>query len=106
MQQDGQMYNFIDYFQDTQKPVEFYAKTLQDKPYVYGMHYLPHDAGHNDHTMTSYEDHLSQYQVNNVIIVPRIADLTVGIDQTRQKLPLCRFDKEKTAKGHIGIRAI
>jgi hypothetical protein len=103
MQQSGQEFNFIDYLQETQKPVQFYAKELQDKGYVYGHHYLPHDADHNDHAMKTYKDHLATYQINNVIIVPRIGDLTVGIDLTRQKLPLCRFDKEKCSAGVLAL---
>lgn len=103
MQQEGQMYNFIDYLQDTQKPIDYYVTALQNKGYVYGLHHIPHDGGHNDHTMTSYKDHLANYGVNNVIVVPRIADLTVGIDLTRQKLPLCRFDKEKCSAGILAL---
>ena len=103
MQESGQEFNFIDYLQDTQKPVNHYVTKIQNKGYVYANHYLPHDADHNDHEMTSYKDHLAKYGINNVIIVPRIADLTVGIDLTRQKLPLCRFDKDNCAPGILAL---
>jgi hypothetical protein len=26
--------------------LSYYAKLIKEKPYLYGTHYLPHDAGH------------------------------------------------------------
>ena len=96
-------YNFIDYYQNTQKPVSHYAAQLQNKGYIYGKHYLPHDAGHNDHEMTTYEDRLKGCGIDRTTIVPRISALSVGIDMTRQKLPACNIDKDKCKPGIVAL---
>lgn len=99
MQYRNGEYHFIDYYQNTQKPISHYVSILQSKGYVYGDHYLPHDAAHNDHEMKTYQERLNEAGIHETIIVPRIHDITVGIDETRQKLPFCRFDKERCKDG-------
>ena len=41
----GQELRFIDCYQGSGEPIDFYVKALKDRPYVYGTHYLPYDAG-------------------------------------------------------------
>lgn len=103
MQYRNGSYDFIDYYQATQKPVSHYATILQNKGYIYGKHYLPHDASHNDHTMTTYEARLNECGIFEVEIVPRIPDISTGIDMTRQKLPFCRFDKTNCKDGIVAL---
>ena len=43
----GQL-KIIDYYENSRQPYHHYAKVLQDKPYVYGGHFLPHDASHHN----------------------------------------------------------
>jgi len=103
MQEDNGQFNFIDYLQDTQKPIGHYVKELKNRDYNYGRHYLPHDADHNDHEMKTYKDRLDEAGISDVKIVPRIPAINIGIDQVRQKLPFCRFDRERCKKGLIAL---
>jgi len=94
-------FRFIDYEQDTQKPVGYYVSKVRDRGYNLRNWYIPHDGDHNDFTMNTYKDRLIEAGVSasNIIVVPRIASLAVGIDKTRQVLPFCSFDKERCKQG-------
>ena len=39
-----QVVRFIDYYQNSQKPLNHYIETLQTRGYVYETDWLPHDA--------------------------------------------------------------
>ena len=101
MQDVSNEYNFIDFYQNVQKPVGHYVTNVKSKGYNLGKHYLPHDATHNDYKIKSYIDRLVESGIDrsDIIVVPRIAQLNVGIDQTKQKLPFCNFDKNKCGVG-------
>lgn len=43
-QSHGPQYRIIDYLEDAEHTVQWYIKQLEDKPYVWGTDYLPHDA--------------------------------------------------------------
>jgi len=43
-QRVGFEYHIIDFHQDSQQSISHYLKVLQEKPYVYDQHWLPHDA--------------------------------------------------------------
>ena len=44
MQAIGRELRFIDYYEAQGEGLAHYAKVLKEKPYVYGDHYMPHDA--------------------------------------------------------------
>lgn len=102
-QQVGIWHHFIDYYENEGEAASHYAKVLQDKAmkhgYVYGKHYLPHDAGNQD---WSHPEHKTRKQalellmVKPIIVVPRIKDITEGIEMVRVQLPMCRFNKATT----------
>lgn len=97
----GNDFRFIDYEQDTQKPVGHYVSKVRERGYNIRNWYIPHDGDHNDFTMNTYKDRLVEAGVSasDIIVVPRIASLSVGIDLTRQVLPFCSFDKERCKQG-------
>jgi len=101
MQDFGNDFRFIDYKQGIQKPVGHYVTKIRERGYNIGKWYLPHDGDHNDYTLNTYKDRLveSGVAVGDIIIVPRTPAINIGIDQTRQKLPFCSFDKERCKEG-------
>lgn len=105
MQQVGAEYRFIDYYQNTKKNVAHYVKVLQDKGYIYGSHYLPHDGNTNDFDLESYKDKLESRGIKSVQIVPRVEHLNIGIEDVREKLPFCWFDEEKCHDGLVALQA-
>ena len=44
-QEIGGEVRIIDFYENHGEGIAHYAKMLQNKPYVYGTHYMPHDAG-------------------------------------------------------------
>lgn len=74
------------------------------RDWVWGKHYLPHDAAHarkGAEANKTPEQMLNDLGLRNTVIVPRIALLNTGIQQTRDYLPTCWFDEEGC---HAGLR--
>jgi len=112
MQTSGLGYNFIDYYENSGYGLEHYAKIMKEKPYVYGNHYMPHDA--NQREMTNNEIAKSRKEVAmdlgirpiDVVQRPRNMDIIiqVQIPAVRSVLNRCWFDKEKCATGVSALK--
>ena len=102
-QQVGPEHRFIRYHEDSGQTLGTYMKYLQDTGYVFGKHYLPHDAAHKRLSTSnkSIEEMLVDLGIpsSDVIIVDRISDEQVGIQQTRKAFPSCWFDEVGCAQG-------
>ena len=106
VQQIGREYRFIDYYESTGMGMGHYAKILKEKPYVYGGHWMPHDAdnremGGGEHARTKKqiaEDlgvkpvHIVHRPRNNEIVL-------MGIESCRNVLSQCWFDEVKCNQG-------
>lgn len=102
-QRCGFEWHYIDYLEDTQKPILHYAMELQRKPYIYGTVWLPHDARAREKgSGMSIEERLRK--VFSVRIVKSLS-LEDGIDAVRTHLPLAWFDSEKTNEGFKALGA-
>lgn len=97
---------WIDYYENSGMGLAHYAKVLKEKPYVYGDHYLPHDAAVRE--MSSGERAKSRKEVAEdlgikpIIVVerPRNTDAVMnGIEAVRNSLGSCVFDEVKCAQG-------
>lgn len=106
MQFVGREVRVIDYYECSGMGLEHYAKVLKGKPYVYGDHYLPHDAAVRE--MSSGEHARSRAEVAEdlgirpVVIVqrPRNMDAVLnGIEAVRNSLGQCWFDERKCLTG-------
>lgn len=103
VQRIGKEYRLINFYEDWNKPYSHAVKWLQSLNLVWGEMYLPHDA---DHKRQGKNDNKSPKEMLEELlpgvdweIVPRIADITWGIQQTRDIFPMLWFDKDKTSKG-------
>ena len=100
-------FRFIDYYENTGYGLEHYAKVLKEKPYVYGNHYMPHDAELRE--MSSGEIARSRREVAEslglrpVIVVPRVRNvdtlIQVHIPAVRNLLAQSWFDEKKCSQG-------
>ncbi|MRX32819.1 hypothetical protein [Aminobacter sp. MDW-2] len=105
-QKDGPWDNFISCIEMSGEPyitvVRELNKFMTEHTFVWGKHYLPHD-GNTKHEgaeqMKTPHDMLYDLGLRNIEIVPRIHDLTVGIDQLRQDMVNHRYDEERCAGG-------
>jgi hypothetical protein len=107
MQQIGKEFRFIDYYENSGFGLEHYAKVLKGLPYVYGNHYMPHDAEIRE--MTNSEIALSRREVSEnlgikpIITVSRVRSVDklvqVHIPAVRNVLSQCYFDESKCERG-------
>lgn len=97
----GDEIHVIDYHSSNGENVDYYAKVVMDKPYRYGLHWLPHDA--RAKTLASggksiIEQLSALIGLGNMRIVPNLS-LQDGIQASRVALRKCWFDAEKTEFG-------
>lgn len=108
IQSNGSGWDVIDYYANTSVGIEHYVRELKDRGYNYGEHLLPHDADNEllvSSTGSIAETVRGMAPGWEVRIVPRTKSVANDINEVRQILPLCRFDKERTAKGVDALRS-
>lgn len=110
MQAIGFERRFIDYIEDNFHDLSHYAKLLNEKPYTYGTHHLPHDAEVIDLTrsdaMTREEVLRAELWGGETYIVPRIASEEEGVNMTRQNMNNCVFDEKKCEDGILCLENV
>ncbi len=107
VQKHGTGWAIIDYLANTSVGIDWYVRALKDKAYNYGEHLMPHDA-ENEQLVSvtgSIADTAAAMGLNGVRVVPRTSSVSNDINEVRQVLPLCYFDKDKTAKGLDALRS-
>lgn len=105
-QQVGPWDHWIDYIEASGEPYNFVVRRMNEiataRQFVWGKHHLPHDANTKaegaEQLKTPYEM-LYDLGLRNLEVVPRIHDLTVGIDQLRQDMVNYRIDEKHCAEG-------
>lgn len=92
----GQEIRIIDYIEESGYGLQHYAKLLQERPYVYSQHILPHDARVRElGTGVSRIETLQNLGVKNIEICPNIG-IEDGIQAVRLALPKVWFAEGKT----------
>lgn len=107
VQRNGTGWDVIDYLANTSVGIDWYVLALKERGYNYGEHLLPHDA-ENEQLVSSTGSIKATVEgmgLRGVRIVPRTKSVANDINEVRQILPLCRFDKDKTAKGINALRS-
>jgi len=101
MQRVGFEDRFIDYLEAHGEDLSYYIKELNKKDYLYGEHYLPHDADYErlSKSNKSTKKMLQELGLKNIKIVPRTPDIAVGIQQTRDGFASAWFDQERCKLG-------
>ena len=92
----------IDFYQDCQKPIDFYTALLQTKGYTYRDHWLPHDAEHKNMTGKSVKD-IMETMGFPVRITPKLS-VADGINAARMLLNRCYIDQTRCAEGLQALR--
>lgn len=100
----GREIRVIDYLEGSGEGLEYYAKELDKKPYVYGTHYAPHDI-----KVRELGTGRSRYEIAESLgirfeIVPNIS-IADGIQAVRSILPKCWFDAERCERGLDALRS-
>lgn len=104
IQRVGREIHAIDHLKEVGKGLDYYAKVLREKPYVYALHVLPHDIKARElGTGRSRFEVLSELLDADIFVCPvhRVDD---GINAVRSVLPMMWFDKDKTADGLSSLK--
>lgn len=99
----GFEFRVIDFYENCGQVLSHYIKVLQEKPYAYGDHWLPHDA---EHDLLASERTIAQQmraQFSKVRVIPRTAKVT-QIESARAVFGQCWFDRDKTENGIQHLR--
>jgi phage terminase large subunit len=84
--------------------LDWYAKRLQERDYLWGTHYLPHDVEVREMgTGKSRKEMLEALGIRNITVCPNIP-VEDGIQAVRMLLPTCWFDKAKTKEGFEALK--
>lgn len=96
-------YRLIDYLEGSGEGLPYYLKELQQKGYVYGTHYLPHDGRARQLGTGKSIEELMRIAGMRVQIVPKLS-VADGINAARTIFPNCWFDGEKCKDGLQALR--
>lgn len=101
-QRVGQENRFIGFYEAWGEPYGHFVKYLQSLGYVWGKHYLPHDATHKRQqgdVVKSPEDMLIDLGLRGIEIVPRVDEIQHGIQAVRDIFSQCWFDETRCKDG-------
>lgn len=102
----GRMLHVIDYLEASDNGLEWYAKVLRERPYIYGRHYFPHDIEARDFSSDGRTRlaMAEQLGLKPSVVVPR-GDVADGIQAVRTLFPRFVFDAEKCYEGLECLKA-
>ena len=101
----GKQIHVIDFLENTGKGLEFYAKELQKKNYVYRSHNFPHDMRNIEFGSgrTRYEVAEELFRGSSLNVLQKISRED-GINAARMVFPQVIFDKRKCSIGLDALR--
>lgn len=88
----------VDFYQNHQQPLQHYLQAVQDRGYVLGTFWLPHDARAKQLGTGRSIEEVMRASGRNVRIVPSLS-VEDGINAARTVFGNCYFDADKTADG-------
>ncbi len=93
----GEAVHIIDYHEMTGRGIVYHCKVVLDKPYIYGGHYLPHDAQKRSReTETPLIDTAEELLgKGKVTLVPRCGSKGDSIQAARMLFPFVHFHAKK-----------
>ena len=99
----GREYHVIDFEEGSGFPLEYYMRKLQERPYIWGVNWLPWDAKAKELGSGRSIEEIIRAQGRQVQIVPRLT-VADGINAARTVMRQCWFDREKCAEGLQSLR--
>lgn len=97
---------FVDYYENSNLALEHYAIELQRRGYLYGEHYLPHDAAVTDlSARKKRREILEDAGVRPISVVPRVQNKWESIEAARRVFSTCWFDKQRCEQGIRALRS-
>jgi phage terminase large subunit len=98
-------FRVIDYLSASLQPLSYYTKELQERPYVYGVHWLPWDGASKElGSGRSIQEQLQDTFGKERVRIAKRLSVTDGIEAVRVIFPKCFFDSDKCADGIQALR--
>lgn len=95
----GKEVRLIDHYEMSWESLEHYVQVINEKPYTYSNHYLPHDVEVREmQTGQSRKSFLYSLGMKNIEVVPRLP-VEDGIDAVRRMFKHCWIDENKCERG-------
>ncbi len=102
-QQAGREIRFVDYYEASGFGLDHYVRVLQERGYLYGTHWGPHDIQVRELGTGKSRLEVAANLGISFDVVPDIG-LKDGIDAARMTIPRCWFDRTKCAQGLDALR--
>jgi phage terminase large subunit len=99
----GAELRLIDYYSNNQLPIQHYIGVLQNKGYIYGTDWLPHDAKAKTIATGRSVEEIMLAAGRKVQITPNLS-IFDGINAARTVFNRCYFDERKCADGLQSLR--
>lgn len=104
MQRIGIDYRFIRFIEGWNEEFDHYVADLTSHGYVFGRHFLPHDAeqkrqAKNKEEAKTAKKALEELGLTNIVVVPQTQSKILSINRARALLPQCYFDQTNCANG-------
>jgi len=97
-------FRVIDHLSGSLQALSYYIQQLQERPYIYGNHYLPWDGAAKElGSGRSIQEQLQKFYPNKVYCA-RMLSVADGIAAARVIFGKCWFDREKCADGLQSLR--
>ena len=101
--------HFIDHYEGSNEDLGHYISYIQNKPYQYTTHFLPHDSKARElQTGMTRVEFFNNHGIYNIEVL-RPTNFSLGQDDidlvARPKFSLCWFDEEKCQRGLECLRA-
>jgi len=102
-QKVGLAHRFVKFIEGWGEPYSYYTKKMQELGYLWGTHYLPHDAAHKrqqGNSLASPKEMLEKLGIAGTWeIVPVVSEVTHGIQLVRSVFGECWFDEAGCKEG-------
>ena len=93
---DGKPY-IVDYYESTGHEIKHYLDVINEKPYKYAGHYMPHDSKQRAKTTGTNIIDFCRTQFNfNARTIPKTNSLRDDIEIVRRQLPDCKINSDLT----------
>lgn len=98
-QQVGRETRIIDYYENSQQDIKHYCDALMDRPYLYGDHYVPHDARNKLLAAGGRSIVEQAYELGIQMIALNASNQQNQIEATRMLLKNCWLSEVKCVQG-------
>jgi len=95
--------HLIDYYENNNQALPHYVQVLKEKPYVYDVHYAPHDLDQVEFSTGKTRREVFYQLGIKFRTAPRLL-LEDGIHAVKMILPRCRIDSDNCKKLLIALR--